>query len=435
LTQYKAITGNGSSKKKADFRAMIAAQKLGKASASQTNTQASTQADTTIGTYRNFWVIAEKEGGLMDKETGMRAARSICSHCEKKGAPFLMWDEVAGLMKFLHCELGVSDVQTKTRKSILQADIDMDEDCIRMAMKQGLADGLSPKIPPDQWGKIHGASGNINNVPPGSFGEPKLQPDAVKIGVDKTITPTAQAPTEQPDLAKQIAGLDIGALAKQLVSNGIDSGQSLVSAVLLQQLINQNTEPPATDATAQASESANVTPNSQMQAQAKASGLAQNTINAVEGNDRTCNQSRGDKNKAPEEKLWRECYVLGNKLNGMTTHGLSIVALAAEDGNDWIWAKAQTSELATIIDNISDVVFAWSSSIRTSTLGYMLQKKGSKEALISWLQDIKVEIVNAMGEIETPLGVLIGMHSIRLKKSSRKHGERPSKKVKIERTT
>jgi hypothetical protein len=65
----------------------------------------------------------------------------------------------------------------------------------------------------------------------------------------------------------------------------------------------------------------------------------------------------------------------------------------------------------------------------------MLQKKGSKEALISWLQDIKVEIVNALGEIETPLGVLVGMHSIRLKKSSTKHGERPSKKVKIERTT
>ena len=245
--EYKAMSGYGSTKKKADFRNMITAQKLEKAKATQKNTQASTQSDTKIGKYRNFWVIVEKEGGRMDRETGMRVAHAICSHCEKKGAPAVMWDAAAGIMKYLHCEVGVSDVQTKVRKSILSADVDMDEDCVRMAMQQGLAEGLSTKIPPEQLGKIPA---------PGSFGEPKLQPDrgeiglaepiitptgqaptpttepklqpdAGKIGVDKTIiTPTGQAPTpttlgrEQPDLAKQPAGLDLGVLAKQLALKG-----------------------------------------------------------------------------------------------------------------------------------------------------------------------------------------------------------------------
>ena len=52
--KYKALTGTGSAKKKALFLNMCAAQKLTKATATQENTQASTQSDTRVGKYRNF---------------------------------------------------------------------------------------------------------------------------------------------------------------------------------------------------------------------------------------------------------------------------------------------------------------------------------------------------------------------------------------------
>ena len=36
------------------------------------------------GAYRTFWKIAELEGGLMDREFGIKVATSICFSCEKR---------------------------------------------------------------------------------------------------------------------------------------------------------------------------------------------------------------------------------------------------------------------------------------------------------------------------------------------------------------
>ena len=75
--QYDAIkTGAGVSQRKKQFRDMLAAQKLKNLSAVMKDVVSATTEDRTVGTYRNFWVIAEKEGGLMDRDTGIQVATS-----------------------------------------------------------------------------------------------------------------------------------------------------------------------------------------------------------------------------------------------------------------------------------------------------------------------------------------------------------------------
>ena len=61
---YAQVKGSGSSARKREFRDMVNAQKLKNLIAAQTNVASSTEQQSVVGTYHNFWVIAEKEGGL-----------------------------------------------------------------------------------------------------------------------------------------------------------------------------------------------------------------------------------------------------------------------------------------------------------------------------------------------------------------------------------
>ena len=70
--EYKALSkGSGLNARKLEFREMISAQRLSGGKASQVNTSESKESDTMVGTYLNFWKIAEAEGGLMDREFGI----------------------------------------------------------------------------------------------------------------------------------------------------------------------------------------------------------------------------------------------------------------------------------------------------------------------------------------------------------------------------
>ena len=79
----------------------------------------------------------------MDRETGMRCADNITAACKRKGAPLVMWDDGACILKFMHCEVGISDVQTKMRKNIMNAKIDMDPESIALAMNAARKEGLT----------------------------------------------------------------------------------------------------------------------------------------------------------------------------------------------------------------------------------------------------------------------------------------------------
>jgi hypothetical protein len=398
--EYAAISGPGSQTKKRQFREMINSQKLVNPAASQQNISASAQADTKVGTYRNFWSIAEKEGGLMDRETGIRVAKSICTLCEKKGPPALMWDGAASIMKYLHCEVGVSDIQSKTRSSILSADVEMDEETIRKAMQMGMAEGLSPQIPP----------GEILNTPKSPVipivvvDQPKIDtyfraktPELAQAASQATVQAAAQGSDQtaanlKPDAP---AEFNLATIAKQLLSKGSDSSSSnsLLSAVLLQQIISSNDKPSDKD------------------------------------KDKGAKEKAEPKEKTTEEKLWQECSALGRKLDGMTTHADSIVQQTKESDNSWSWAMntGQCSDLATVIVKVAPVVHTWSSSVRTSTMGFMVKKKGSPEEAAKWLQAHKDDIEKAIGEIGSPLGLIVGMHAAMLKQ--RASEGKPKKKV------
>ena len=58
------------------------------------------------GTLNTIWKIAEAEGGLMDRATGIRCATNWCSSCAKRGPPLVMWDPSAGLLIDMHFETG-----------------------------------------------------------------------------------------------------------------------------------------------------------------------------------------------------------------------------------------------------------------------------------------------------------------------------------------
>ena len=154
MAQYKNIKGAGSQGRKQSFRELIASQRLKNLTASTTSITTHSDTDTTVGTYQTFWKIAQDEGGLMDKEFGMRIATNICSACERKGPPACLWDAGAGVMKYLHCVMGVTELQTRTRQSILSADVEMDPDTIRIALQQGSKEGLSTVVPPGQLGNL-----------------------------------------------------------------------------------------------------------------------------------------------------------------------------------------------------------------------------------------------------------------------------------------
>ena len=392
---YKGISGTGSTRKKSEFIAMLKAQKLKNCNAKQDNTQASTQSDAKVGTYLSYWQIAQKEGGLVNREHGIKVATHICSWCEKKGSPATMWDGAAGVVKYLYCELGVSDVQTKARKSILSADVEMDEDCVRMAMQQGVNDGLSPTIPQEHLGKFHCSVQGIpqcklGDLPQRSFGEPK---HAV-IAYD----------------ASQIASeLDAIAFIESHMDHARDASPTGATPNADKAL-----QASATDATLEAE---NV-------GAASATDATTNVKASVQVTDVTKRHKNGkpaDKTDTPENLIWKECLTLGKKLEGMTNRGVSIVTQAGEDGNEWAWAKS-VGLVASLKDDIKEsdpLLHAWSSYIRTSTLGNLMKKQGSKETTLAWLESHKSDITKATVKMEPPLEALSNMHQTMLKKIRR----------------
>ena len=88
--KYGTMVGPGSQSKKRAFRVELEAQKLTNGRARQESVTANTNTESKVGTFRSFWQIAEKEGGLMDRDTGIRVANNICDACKARGTPMCM---------------------------------------------------------------------------------------------------------------------------------------------------------------------------------------------------------------------------------------------------------------------------------------------------------------------------------------------------------
>jgi hypothetical protein len=117
----------------------------------------------------------------------------------------------------------------------------------------------------------------------------------------------------------------------------------------------------------------------------------------------------------------------GRKLDGMATHARSIIAQSGQMANPWFWANGQTSELSEALEtHVTPIVDKWAPTVRASTLALLEKQKGGNAEACAWLDGFKEELDFATQKLERPLGVLVGMHTTRLKMSV----ERPSKKAK-----
>ena len=136
--------------------------------------------------------------------------------------------------------------------------------------------------------------------------------------------------------------------------------------------------------------------------------------------------------KTEQEKLWSHCSAFGRKLDSMATHSKSIVEQSQEKDNDWSWAVGQVSSLQAALEKATPVIHKWSSNVRTSSLQVLLSKHADIPATVSFLTELKADVEKNIETIESPLGVLVGMHSIMLKKRSPLDAKKVAKKVKLE---
>ena len=359
LTAYNTIKGGGARDRKRQFREMIQEQRLTHCKTKQEHVSTAANSDQVIGTFRNYWVIAEKEGGLMNKEYGMQCATNICTGCEARGVPFVMWDGAAKCKKYMHCEVGQSDIQTRTRSSIMQADVDIDEETVRLAMQQAKAEGLSA-APPGEETSVATAAVHVKKE--------LIEPMSAAAAGDSSL-PKVESEVNLLEVAKTL-------LAKNRGSEASGSSNSLVNALMLQQI---------------------------MQAQKGDEEPAKPKHQKV------------TKVKTEPEKLWAECYAFGRKLDGMVTHFRSIVQQSADPNSDWHWANSQVGNTKSQIELVEPIVTKWSTDVRTSSLSNLSKKQGASTE--KWLGDHKVEMQTAIDKIELPLGILVGMHTTMLKKT------------------
>ena len=79
----------------------------GKATA--TKEESHSREDIAVGRCLGYWKIAEEEGGLLDKESGMYAADNWVDMCEKKEAPLTMYDRGTETLKYMYMQLVVNE--------------------------------------------------------------------------------------------------------------------------------------------------------------------------------------------------------------------------------------------------------------------------------------------------------------------------------------
>ena len=238
---YNAEKGPGSNARKKAMRDTWHAASLKNGTAKMEDVKQEEHADNKIGTYLNIYAIAQKEGGLIDKETGMRCATNWAAHCEKKGGICSVYDPAAKSVKYLHFETGVSEKISNARRQILQADVDMAPELVQQAMKQMAADGLVPVSEAPSATDSTSApsvtivSGNAKpvTVVKSELDEPSTSP-VTTTGPQLSTKPAVSPPVDLAAMMK-LVGIVPGEVATPAQSS------------MLQTLLSMHVSPPASD--------------------------------------------------------------------------------------------------------------------------------------------------------------------------------------------
>ena len=113
---------------KREFRNMTMGLKLGSCDAKIVESRGLTTSTFKNAIFKSFWRIAQDEGGLMDREAGIRVATSWCRGCEKVGPPLMMYDGQASIIRYLHVEQGTNESDKKLRNMTLTGEVDLGQD-------------------------------------------------------------------------------------------------------------------------------------------------------------------------------------------------------------------------------------------------------------------------------------------------------------------
>ena len=398
LELYTNIKGPGSRQRKLAFRQQLSDVTLTNHGGNQQQISSDAQVEQKVGTYRSYWQIAEKEGGLMCREAGMKAADNITEACTKRGPPMVMYDEGACVLKYMHCEIGVSDMQTKMRQNILNAKIDMDPQAIALAMETARKDGL---IAPE--------SANLKG-------------SEMPVADTKSADLTDSSKPKGDDATNKLAGAtpDTKAMMQQKVAAALQDGspRKILSALLLSQIADQAQPLAAEQPTPDKTQAIPPAPQD-AQAQAPTPAIAPAPAPAPPGATGAPPDTKKQTQKvtkSPEEKLFASCMTLGKKLDGMITHGNSVVSQSVDKDNLWHWARNETSDLEAALYEVQPTNMLWASKIRTSNVHVL--KKEMKEKTLEWLEGHKKEIDSQVKHLNPPLSELISMHNARLKRKA-----------------
>ena len=310
----------------------------------------------------------------MDRATGIRVATEICSGCERRGPPALMWDPAGKILKYLHCEVGMSDSESTMRQNILNADVDTPEESVIAATQQGKKEGLVSVIPEGMCGKLADYAADV---------------------------PSKRAGNEDPETTHP-KGLDLSSPAKTTQLDPMANMIELIKTSI---------------ATSSAATSSSQAPSSQTQL------LQTILLNAFAQpspvKDETQPPPKEEKVlrvKTKSEKLWQENMALGRKIQGMVSHGRSIVKQTEDETNAWWWARNELTDLQASMDKVQPVVDKWNVAVYTSSFPTFCKANGdnSEAALLA----LQVDIESATTSIEKQLSILVGMHNTRLKRLS-----------------
>ena len=107
---------------------------------------------------------------------------------------------------------------------------------------------------------------------------------------------------------------------------------------------------------------------------------------------------------------------LGRKVQGVVSHGRSIVTQTDDDTNAWWWARSELTPLKSNMDVAQPVVDKRSAAVHTSSFPIFCQTNGDNND--ATLLALKVDIESATTSIEKQSSILVGMHNARLKRQS-----------------
>ena len=371
---------------------------------------------------------------------------------------------------YLLCLAGKNETQTKARKQILSAELDVTEDVIREAMREGEAQGYV-KVP-DDYDITKSRRLAMSKL------DDKLKPDS-SLAIDNWVSIENLAKNDEPDhetllsvassvglptlpLAtrvhikadeNEIALADMQKKLQNLASKN-EAGSKATMMAMMQAMLAKQEEVDKAEKDKKAVEEQKV---QQQKAQQEAVEQAAKDAEEQKAKDLEAQKVIDEKNErkrkaadAAEEKRklnaptaveasYVEVRELGETLDEKVNYGYAIIKSIEIADSLWAWANAlpQKTKLADALERASRVRDTWNAQVRTSTWNLLFKKCGNPDTYNTLLGDLMIEIADALQpltavvkELDAMHIALIGVHeAMSIPKSSQAPARRKPKKA------